>query len=347
MIVNPLARDWIRVPHAESSERIFRTYEVLGKSGRLAKLQPIECPLAGEDILGLVHTPEAVARIKSAASGSELVSIGPEARAGPKSWRPALKAAGGAVAAIDAVFAGDLHNAYALVRPPGHHASAAVSMGFCLFNNVAIACRHAQAKHGVEKVAIVDWDVHHGNGTQAVFYDDPYVLFISLHQDALYPPDTGTLSEIGGGAGRGFNVNIPLPAGSGDHGYARAFENLVEPIIRRFGPDLILVSAGQDASGADPLGRMSVTTEGFREMSARITALAKDLCGGRLVAVQEGGYSLDHLPYCTLAIIEAMAGLEPALSADPLEMDVPTRLQSSEVEAVRAVHDVHSAHWRI
>jgi acetoin utilization deacetylase AcuC-like enzyme len=345
MILNPRARDWISVPHSESPERISRTYQVLERSGRLAKLGRLECPLVDEATLRLVHSPAMVENLKAACSGDELVWVGPEARVGPKSWRPALKAAGGAVAALDAVLSGALDNVYVLVRPPGHHASATVPMGFCLFNNVAIACRHAQQRRGVEKVAIVDWDVHHGNGTQAIFYEDPQVLFISLHQDGLYPLDTGTLRELGSGRGEGFNVNVPLPAGSSNLGYAAAFESVVEPIVRQFSPDLILVSAGQDASGADPLGRMSLTTEGFRDMATRLTALAQDVCDGRLIAVQEGGYSPDHLPYCTLAIIEAMAGLEPALAGDPLEMDVPAKLQSSEVEAVRAAREAHGAYW--
>ena len=347
MILEPRARDWIPVPHVESPERIRRTFEVLERSGRLEVLERLDCPTADIDTLRLVHTPAYIDRVIAACAGSELVWVGPEARAGPKSWTPALKAAGGAVRAVDAVVAGEVGNAYVLVRPPGHHASATAPMGFCLFNNVAVACRDAQERHGIEKVAIVDWDVHHGNGTQAIFYEDPRVLFISLHQDHLYPMDTGSLPETGRGKGEGATVNIPLPAGSGDRGYALAFDSIVEPVIRQFGPDLVLVSAGQDAGAADPLGRMSVTTEGFRNLAWRVTSLANELCGGRLVAVQEGGYSPDHLPYCTLSIIEAMAGLEPELRGDPLEMDVPAALQDSEVRAVNAARDAHRNHWKL
>jgi acetoin utilization deacetylase AcuC-like enzyme len=158
---------------------------------------------------------------------------------------------------------------YELLRPPGHHVSAKTAMGFCLFNAVAIAARYAQQLLGLGRVAILDWDVHHGNGTQDVFFDDPSVLFLSLHQDGLYPPESGSLAEIGHAKGEGYNLNLPLPAGTGDPGYERALEVVVEPTIRQFGPDVILISAGQDPAASDPLGRMSVTTEGFRAPSQR------------------------------------------------------------------------------
>ncbi len=345
MILDAVAGDWIEVPHVEGPARIKRTFAVLERSGVLPSLDQLDCPEATLDVIGLVHPPGLIDAIRTAAAGGELVWVGPEARVGPRSWVPALKAAGGAVAAVDAVLSGRAANAYALVRPPGHHSSATVPMGFCLFNNVAIACRHAQARRGVGRVAIVDWDVHHGNGTQAIFYDDPGVLFVSLHQDGLYPAGSGRLEDKGSGAGEGFTINVPLPAGSGDHGYALAFESVVMPAIRGFEPDLILVSAGQDPSAADPLGRMSVTTEGFRHLAAQMVALAGEVCGGRLVAVQEGGYSQDHMPYCTLAVIEAMAGLAPALKGDPMELDVPAGLQDSEVRAVAAARAVHQARW--
>jgi acetoin utilization deacetylase AcuC-like enzyme len=209
-------------------------------------------------------------------------------------------------------------------------------MGFCLFNSVAIAARHLTRRHGARRLAIVDWDVHHGNGTQDVFYDDGSVLFVSLHQDDLYPKGSGTLAERGGGAGEGATVNVPLPAGTGDEGYRLAFERVVDPAVRRFEPEFLLLSAGQDAAAADPLGRMSVTTEGFRALAASALRLAREVCDGRLVAFQEGGYSVDHVPLCNLAILEALAELSPAWERDPMELDVPAGVSEATRQAVEA-----------
>jgi len=345
MVIDETARDWIDAPHVEAPERLTRTMEVLGRSGRLSTLTELACPAAEPKTLNLVHSREYVERIEAACAREDLNYIGPEARVGPGTWRAALKAAGGSIEAVDAVISGQVQNAYVLVRPPGHHASASLPMGFCVFNNVAIASRHAQAEHGLHKVAIVDWDVHHGNGTQAIFYADPSVLFVSLHQDGLYPADSGPSTDIGTGSGTGFNVNIPLPPGSGDATYAMAFERVVEPLIERFGPEMIFVSAGQDPSAADPMGRMSVTTEGFRNMATRLKVLAQRVCRGRMVAIHEGGYSLDHAPFCTLAIVEALAGVSPALRGDPMELDVPSHVRPTEELAIAAVQRVHGDRW--
>jgi acetoin utilization deacetylase AcuC-like enzyme len=344
MVVDRNAAGWIPVAHAENAERVRRACEVLRAAGVAARLEPLETRPATVGELRLVHTEEHIEGIfdlceaadAAAAAGSEpVLRAGPEARVGPGSLTAALVAAGTALTTVDFAMAEGGGRAYSLTRPPGHHASAEEAMGFCLFNNAALAARHAQLRHGLSKVAIIDWDVHHGNGTQAVFYDDPGVLLISIHQDGLYPENLGSVEERGKGDGVGFNINLPLPAGTGDAGYIAAIEQVVLPALERFGPDLIVLSSGQDAGACDPLGRMSVTTEGFRGMTDRLVAAADRLCGGRLAALQEGGYSVDHMPFCVLATVEALGGFDPTLPGDPVEMDVPTKIKPIETEAIR------------
>jgi acetoin utilization deacetylase AcuC-like enzyme len=337
MLLDARIHGWLDVPHAENAERLTRTYQVLERSGVLEALVRVPAREATVEELGLAHPASHIELIRRASGRGELEWVGPEARVSADSWTASTLAAGGIAEAADRVLAGELDNAFVCCRPPGHHASAEQAMGFCLFNSVAVAARYLQSRHGLERVAIVDWDVHHGNGTQAIFYDDPSVLFVSLHQDDLYPKGLGTVEQRGAGAGEGATVNVPLPAGTGDDGYRYAFEQIVEPALRRFRPDFILVSAGQDAAATDPHGRMSMTTEGFRALTAATTRLAEQLCEGRVVAVLEGGYSLDHLPLCNLAIVEELAGLEPSWERDPIEIDVPLALGDDAKRAVDAV----------
>jgi acetoin utilization deacetylase AcuC-like enzyme len=230
-----------------------------------------------------VHTREHVQLIRGVTSETWLDG---DTTASATSYEAALLAAGGAIQAAAT-------GGFALVRPPGHHALADRAMGFCLFNNAAVAARAAQAEHGVGRVAILDWDVHHGNGTQAIFWDDPTVLYVSLHQWPFYP-GTG-----GPGEGNETIVNVPLPAGSGDDAYLRAFEEVVEPAVRRFEPDLLLVSAGFDAHAEDPLAWMELTERGFQELARRCLDLAP-----RLAAVLEGGYNLSTLPSLVRAALD-------------------------------------------
>jgi acetoin utilization deacetylase AcuC-like enzyme len=336
MILDERARGWLEVPHVERPERLTRTRQVLERSGVLERLEPVAAREATEEEIRLVHPGSMVEAIRSACEGPELAWIGPEARAGPGSWEPALLAVGGMLEALDAVLDRRLQNAYVCLRPPGHHSTVDTPMGFCLFNAVAIAARHAQRRRGLGRVAILDWDVHHGNGTHDIFYADPTVLFCSIHQDGLYPAGYGRLDQCGAGEGKGATVNVPLPAGSGDAGYRDALERVVAPALGAFEPELVLISAGQDPAASDPLGRMSVTTEGFRALADGMREVAEQACGGRLVCYQEGGYSLDHHPLCTLVIVEALAGLEPSFRTDPIELDVPLGLREVERAAVDA-----------
>ena len=315
---------------------------MLAGSGALAHVEAVPAREAREEELCLVHTAAHVQRVLAAAEAGEPVCLGPDAWTVPGTRAAALVAAGGVLAAVDAVLgAPGLDGAVALVRPPGHHAERDAPMGFCLFNNVAVAARWAQREHGVERVAIVDWDVHHGNGTEEIFYGDGSVLCVSLHQDGLYPADTGGLEARGEGPGEGANVNVPLPAGTGDDGYAYAFEQVVEPVVRAFRPQLLLIGAGQDAAATDPLGRMSLTVPGFRALADRAVALADEVCEGRLVVVLEGGYSLLHLPLANLAIVEALAGLPASFATDPVGVDAPLALREVERAAVEAAVLAH------
>jgi acetoin utilization deacetylase AcuC-like enzyme len=333
--------EWATTVAFERPERLTETWRVLEGSGVLERVRRVDARQATEGELLLVHTEAHVRRVLDAATSGEPVNLGFEAWTVPGSETPALLAAGGLLAATERVLRGELDSAFVLLRPPGHHAERAASMGFCLFNNMGIAARWAQREHGLERVAIVDWDVHHGNGTEEVFYADGSVLTVSLHQDRLYPPDTGGLEARGEGDGEGRNVNVPLPAFCGDEGYALAFERVVEPIVRAFRPDLLLLGAGQDAAASDPLGRMALTTPGFRALTDRAMALAGELCDGRLVANLEGGYSLHHLPLANLAILEGLLGVEPTFPTDPIGCDVPETLRDEVRAAVAAAERAH------
>ena len=221
----------------------------------------------------------------------------------------AVLAAGGTIVAADAVLDGTVDNAYALVRPPGHHAEPERAMGFCVFSNIGIAIRHAQQVRGAGRIAVVDWDVHHGNGTETIFLSDPNTLTISLHQDEHYPPARGRADVVGEGAARGTNLNIPLPPGGGISAYGYAFERVVVPALRAFRPELIIVASGFDASAYDPLGRMDLNADDYRALTAALMEVAADVCDGRLMMSHEGGYSSFYVPYCGLAVIEQMSGI--------------------------------------
>jgi acetoin utilization deacetylase AcuC-like enzyme len=301
--------------HFESPESKRRLRNVLDVSGLLDRLVRLRAEPVDEEYLARFHTRDYIARIKtlSAANGGEAGALTPFGSGG---FEIAQLAAGGTLQALQATLQGKVRNAYALVRPPGHHAERDRGRGFCLFGNIALAVRHARLRHGVGRVAIVDWDVHHGNGTEQAFYEERDVLTISLHQDRLFPRDTGALSSNGAGAGLGYNLNLPLPPGCGVGAYVAAFERVVIPALHRFKPELIVVASGFDAGGLDPLGRMMMHSDGYRSLTRMLMAAADDLCAGRLVLSHEGGYSPWQAPYCGLAVLEELSGVRTAIT-DP------------------------------
>ena len=299
--------------NADGKRRIRNLIEVSGLMDQLVELKPR--PATEDEVLRL-HTREYLERIKaeSAKAGGDAGDLTPF---GPGSFEIALLAVGGCITAVDAVLDGKVDNAYALVRPPGHHAERDSGRGFCIFGNVALAALHARQARGLSRVAVVDWDVHHGNGTEHAFYDDPSVLTISIHQDNNYPPQSGSITDTGSGKGEGYNINVPLPAGSGVGAYVATFERVVLPALRAFEPELILVASGLDASAMDPLAQMMMTSDGYRKLTQAMLGVAREVCDGRLVICHEGGYSPAYVPYCGLAIVEELAGVRTDL-ADPL-----------------------------
>jgi acetoin utilization deacetylase AcuC-like enzyme len=337
-------------PHPSSLRILRRTAQLVANSGLAGTLVDLPARRATREELDRVHEPGYVRRVEEAveAGGGTLAG---GLRLAPGSWEAALLAAGTAVTLVDAVFQGTVSNAFGLVRPPGHHATAGAGTGTCVFNNVAVAARHAEVAHGLDRIAIVDWDVHHGNGTQEIFWHDPGVLVVSLHQEGWYPEGSGGVEETGGPDAPGTTVNIPLPAGAGDRAYGLAFDKVIEPVLRAFRPGLLLVSAGQDANMMDPLGRMLVTADGFRSLGERFAALADELCEGRLVGVQEGGYSPAYVPFCVLAVIEGLCGERAGLE-DPFAQGDEARrgrevLRAEHEQAVERARQAQEAHWPV
>ncbi len=342
-------------PHPADVSIIRRTKEFFDLSGLTEQMLSIEARAATEDELAVYHTREYIAGIQACAAGGPRQGswgdIDEETMLSPYSYDAALYAAGGAMNAVSAVLRGGTRNAFALLRPPCHHAMSNKAMGFCIFNNTVMAAQHARRMHGLERVMIVDWDVHHGNGTQDAFYSDPDVLFVSLHQENWFPKHWGELDQIGSGPGVGYTVNIPLPPGTGDRGYRTAFEQLVVPIGLQFRPQLILITAGQDASWLDPLAHMMMTMDGYRQLAQIMMALAEEVCDGRLVMLQAGGYSAAYVPYCTAAVVEALLGADLGfvdLYEGAPELERCQSVLSTETQkALQAARTWHQQWWKL
>ena len=290
--------------HPERPQRLTWIMKGLEKDGALQRVTPLSPAPAALDTVHLVHPPAYVDELKVAARRAP-TALDPDTTISPASFDVALLAAGGVTTAIDAVCQGKLTRALVLVRPPGHHATATRAMGFCLLNNVAIGARYAQRAHQLARIAILDWDVHHGNGTQDIFYDDPSVFYCSLHQYPYYP-GSGAASETGGGAGAGTTLNCPMPAGSGDDEYLATLDRTVLPRLRTFQPDLLMISAGFDGHRDDPLAAINLTEAGYAAMTERAVALAIASCQGRIVSVLEGGYHPRALPASVAAHLKGL-----------------------------------------
>jgi len=324
--------------HPENARRLKRILSTLEEEGILARLRSLEPRPATVEELQRVHTPEHIERVqRKAQTGGGYLD--PDTYVCSRSFDAALMAAGGIVRAMEVVLAGEIDNAFALVRPPGHHATATRAMGFCLFNNVAVAARAALAESKVRRVFIADFDVHHGNGTQDAFASDPAVFYFSTHQYPHYP-GTGHWSETGHGAGEGTVLNVPLPPGVGDAGYAQVFSELVWPLAERFRPGLILVSAGYDAHWSDPLAQMNLSLTGYAWLEQELVRMAGRLCSGRIVFTLEGGYQLDVLACGVLNAFYAMLGEDTI--ADPFGPSPhPERPVDALVARLKEVHGLN------
>ncbi len=289
--------------HPENANRLRSIVKVLEEKGLMKKLTAISPRKATRKELEYVHEIDYISKLEVFCREGERY-LDADTYISPASFEVALLAVGGVLEAVDAVIQGKVKNALALIRPPGHHAGPAAGRGFCLFNNIAIAARYGQRRYHLKKALIIDWDMHHGNGTQEIFYDDPSLLYISFHQSPFYP-GTGGVEERGRGKGEGFNMNFPLPSGSSAEDYLDIFHKIIIPRVEEFAPEIIFISAGFDGHKDDPIGGMNLTEEDF----GRFTDLARDMargCQGRIVSALEGGYNLSVLPGCVLAHLQSL-----------------------------------------
>ena len=295
--------------HPECKQRLTATMGYLTRQPWFAELVPVATVLPDDRWLQQVHNSHYIERARQACLAHQAYLDTMDVGICGDSYDVALLAAGAPLALADHIFAGSINNGFGLLRPPGHHAETDMAMGFCLFNNVAILARYLQLQHQLDKILILDWDVHHGNGTQHIFEQDPSVLYISIHQYPFYP-GTGAATETGIGRGQGATLNCPMPAGSTDAEYAQVFREIILPRMREFNPEFIIISAGFDAHKDDPLAGICLSTEFFGWMTDRVIEIADQYCAGRIISVLEGGYNLTMLPLCIEQHLQRLAGFD-------------------------------------
>lgn len=326
--------------HPDTKRRFF---ELLSATGELDDLQQVRAVRVEEEDILRVHTREHLEDMKAQSQHAKGGDMGDGVSAfGKGGYDIACLSAGGVLELTKKVLAGDVETGYALVNPPGHHATRAAGMGFCMFNNISVAAAYAKAHLGVERVAVVDWDVHHGNGTQDIWYKDPSVLTVSVHQDRNFPVDSGFVTERGEAEGYGYALNLPLPPGSGDAAYLLSFDEVVLPALRRFQPELIFIASGFDASAYDPLSRQIVTAYGYQQLTRRVLDVAEEM-KAKILFAQEGGYSPHYLPFCGRSVVRELCGrplLEDFLTQNALNWRGDELFEHQE-GAVREARNAH------
>jgi acetoin utilization deacetylase AcuC-like enzyme len=325
--------------HPEHAGRIRAIWTQMDLTGLSRRMTPVEAQLVAEDLLLTLHTKDYIDLLKWIdLSRTNHVMLDPDTYAGPTAYAVSRLSAGGVVQAVDEVMSGRAKNAIAAVRPPGHHAMPDHAMGFCLIGNVPVATRYAQKTYGIERVMIVDYDVHHGNGTEAMFYDDSSVLFISTHQSPFYP-GTGALTDTGSGKGKGYTINVPLSTGHGDSSYSALYESIVWPLAERFQPQLIIVSAGFDSHWLDPIAGMRLSLTGYAHLSRELIKMAECFCDGKIVFALEGGYNLDALSHGMVNIAYSLLGEETI--SDPVGPPQDGRREPDIVPVIEKLREIH------
>jgi len=328
--------------HPESHHRLEIIYEMLEGSDMKEKYFPVKPRFATPEELEYIHTPEYISRV-AATAGKSQVMLDPDTQTSPGSWDAAKLAAGGFLELIDRLMQKDIENGFALVRPPGHHAESNRAMGFCIFNNIAIGAKYANKQHNLDRILIVDWDLHQGNATQRSFYNDQKILYFSTHQFPYYP-GTGDFNEVGENEGRGFTINIPLSPGPGDEEYAKIYLEILKPIALEYKPEIIMVSAGFDTYFQDPLGGMKVTPKGFARLTKIIMELAELVCKGRVLVILEGGYHLEGLRDSVKAVLLELTGESDLFKGRSI---LEEKIVSNKIDSIISrVKSVHRGYWQ-
>lgn len=332
-----------RYGHPESPQRLMAIYKMLKEDDIRNTIEVISPRAASKEEIAYNHDKHYIEQIEKTA-GKNITSLDPDTNTSEGSWEAAIFAVGAVLTGIDMILEKKADNGFALVRPPGHHAEHGRAMGFCLFNNVAVGAYYLLNKYKFKRILIVDWDIHHGNGTQNSFYTNPHVLYFSTHQYPYYP-GSGSFEETGEREGKGFTVNVPLSGGQCDKDYLMIFNEILRPIAKEYKPEFILVSAGYDIYHLDPLGTMSITTQGFYLMTKVLREMAEDLCDGRILFALEGGYHIQGVAESVKHTLHALTGPHQ-VSDDTLSLTDAASISSNTQYAIQRVKTIHSPIWR-